>query len=78
MVVPPVIRGVLAPVLMPFGAQLLRPDTERFISNCQWIASKGVGLAIFGTNSEANSLSLAEKKHQLDRLLASPGIDRHR
>lgn len=54
------IRGVLAPVLTPFDRQL-EPDVERFISHCRWIAGQQAGLAIFGTNSEAASLSVDER-----------------
>lgn len=42
--------------------------------HCRWLVSQGSGLAVFGTNSEANSLSLAEKRRLLDRLCAD-GID---
>ena len=50
--------GVLSPVLTPF-TQELSPDTERFVSHCRWLLEQGVnGLAVFGTTSEANSLSV--------------------
>jgi 4-hydroxy-tetrahydrodipicolinate synthase len=64
---------VLAPVITPFLKDL-RPDPERLIAHCRWLLSHGVGLAIFGTNSEANSLSVAEKMILLDRLVEA-GID---
>lgn len=54
------IRGVLAPVVTPFDSHL-QPDTDRFVRHCQWLAARQVGLAIFGTNSEAASLGLAER-----------------
>ena len=41
---------------------------------CRWLLSQDVGLAVFGTNSEANSLSTEEKVELLDRLVAG-GID---
>lgn len=66
----PRIRGILSPVLTPFDAQG-RPDPDRFIRHCHWLLAQDVGLAVFGTNSEANSLSLGEKRDLLDRLLAA-------
>ncbi|WP_176079781.1 dihydrodipicolinate synthase family protein [Paraburkholderia tropica] len=54
------IRGVLAPVVTPFHADL-SPNTEAFVEHCRWLVASGAGLAIFGTNSEANSLSVAER-----------------
>jgi len=68
--VTPRIRGILSPVLTPFDAQG-RPDPDRFVRHCQWLLAEQVGLAVFGTNSEANSLSLAEKRDLLDHLLAA-------
>jgi 4-hydroxy-tetrahydrodipicolinate synthase len=67
------IRGVLSPVVTPFRADL-SPDPERFVRQCRWLTSQNVGLAVFGTNSEANSLSVDEKIELLDRLAAS-GLD---
>ncbi|PCH61558.1 MAG: dihydrodipicolinate synthase family protein [SAR86 cluster bacterium] len=65
--------GVLAPVITPFKTDL-SIDTERLIKHCQWLRSQQVGLAVFGTNSEANSLSTTEKIQVLDRLTEA-GID---
>ncbi|GHB17662.1 dihydrodipicolinate synthase family protein [Salinicola rhizosphaerae] len=59
---------VLSPVITPFGADLA-PDAEHFVRHCRWLMSNGVGLAIFGTNSEANSLSVAERQSLLERLV---------
>ncbi|HTK92732.1 MAG TPA: dihydrodipicolinate synthase family protein [Verrucomicrobiae bacterium] len=67
------ITGVLSPVVTPFTADLA-PDAERFVRQCRWLLSQNVGLAVFGTNSEANSLSVEEKIELLDRLLAA-GLD---
>ena len=67
------IRGVLAPVLTPFEADL-SPDHQRFIGHCQWLLSQNCGLAVFGTTSEANSMSAAERMTLLDALIAA-GID---
>src|SRR5205823_2660049 len=67
------IRGVLAPVVTPFKADL-SPDCERFIRHCQWLLSQDCGLAVFGTNSEANSMAAKERSTLLDVLVAA-GID---
>jgi 4-hydroxy-tetrahydrodipicolinate synthase len=67
------ISGVLSPVVTPFRADL-SPDPERFVRQCRWLSSQNVGLAVFGTNSEANSLSVDEKVELLDRLVAA-GLD---
>src|SRR5207253_8490803 len=64
------IRGVLAPVLTPFKADL-SPDRERFIAHCKWLLSQNCGLAPFGTTSEANSLSIEERSKLLDALVAA-------
>ncbi len=66
------LSGVFSPVITPF-AQDLSPDPARLIRHCQWLLSQDVGLAVFGTNSEANSMSVAEKMKLLD-LLAQAGI----
>jgi len=62
------IRGVLSPVLTPFEPDL-RPAADRFLRHCRWLLDQDVGLAVFGTNSEANSLSVAERLRLLDTLL---------
>jgi len=67
------IRGVLAPVVTPFKDDL-SPDTERFIAHCRWLLSQNCGLAVFGTNSEANSLAVEERAMLLDELVAA-GVD---
>jgi 4-hydroxy-tetrahydrodipicolinate synthase len=67
------ITGVLSPVVTPFKADLA-PDPERFVRQCRWLLSQNVGLAVFGTNSEANSLSIDEKIELLDRLVGA-GVD---
>ena len=64
------IRGVLAPVVTPFGKDM-SPDAERFIAHCRWLLTQNCGLAVFGTNSEANSLSINERIALLDSLLAA-------
>ena len=65
---PEKIRGVLSPVVTPFDGSM-KPDAERFTQHCQWLLDSGVGLAVFGTNSEANSLSVGEKRSLLDHLV---------
>jgi 4-hydroxy-tetrahydrodipicolinate synthase len=67
------IRGVLSPVVTPFKPDLTA-DPERFVRHCRWLLSQNVGLAVFGTNSEGNSLSVEEKIDLLDRLVAA-GLD---
>src|SRR5216117_4130524 len=67
------IRGVLAPVVTPFKADF-SPDCERFIRHCQWLLSQDCGLAVFGTNSEANSMAAGERSTLLDALVAA-GMD---
>src|SRR3954469_11856235 len=67
------IRGVLSPVVTPFKADL-SPDKERFIAHCKWLLSQDCGLAVFGTNSEANSLAAEERTMLLDALV-SAGVD---
>jgi 4-hydroxy-tetrahydrodipicolinate synthase len=67
------ITGVLSPVVTPFKADL-SPDSERLLAHCRWLLSNDVGLAVFGTNSEANSLGVDEKIELLDRLIGG-GVD---
>ncbi|MCV6901862.1 MAG: dihydrodipicolinate synthase family protein, partial [Achromobacter xylosoxidans] len=57
-------QGVYSPVLTPFNADL-SPSVPRFVGHCRALLEQGAGLAIFGTNSEANSLSVAEKRQLL-------------
>ena len=62
--------GVLSPVVTPFGKDLA-PDAVRFVRHCKWLLANGCsGLAVFGTNSEANSMSVAEKLELLEALVA--------
>ena len=70
------LSGVLCPVITPFDANL-DPDADRLIRQCQWLLSQNVGLAVFGTNSEANSLSVGEKIELLNRLV-NAGVDTSR
>jgi 4-hydroxy-tetrahydrodipicolinate synthase len=65
---PGLFSGVLTPVVTPFDAAL-NPDATKLTEQCRWLLSQGVGLAVFGTNSEANSMSVAEKAALLDALI---------
>ena len=63
--------GVLVPVLTPYTAAG-DPDAGRFVAFCRWLLDQGAdGLAIFGTTSEANSMSAGERMDLLDRLVAA-------
>ena len=64
------IEGVLSPVVTPFKRDYA-PDTDRFVRHCRWLLRNGcAGLAVFGTNSEANSMSVSEKRELLEALVA--------
>ena len=63
------IEGVLSPVITPFKRDL-SPDAGRFVKHCKWLMRSGcAGLAVFGTNSEANSMSVDEKLELLEALV---------
>jgi 4-hydroxy-tetrahydrodipicolinate synthase len=70
-------RGVLVPALTPFHPDLA-VDDRRFVDHCRWLLEEGAnGLAVFGTTSEANSLSTAERVSLLEQLIEngiSPGV----
>jgi len=72
----PLLHGALAPVVTPFTADL-RPDAGRLARHCRWLVAQETGLAVFGTNSEGNSLSVPEKIALLDALVDA-GIPAHR
>jgi 4-hydroxy-tetrahydrodipicolinate synthase len=63
-------RGVLSPVITPFRADL-SVDVPVLAEQCRWLLASGVGLAIFGTNSEGNSLSVGERADIIDGLVGS-------
>lgn len=63
----PRLSGVFAPAVTPFTPDL-EIDFEAYAAHCQWLQRQGAGLAVFGTNSEANSLSMTERMMLLDRL----------
>jgi 4-hydroxy-tetrahydrodipicolinate synthase len=73
MTAPERLSGLLTPAVTPFREDL-SPDRDRWLQHCRWLTSQNSGLAIFGTNSEANSLSLNEKMDLLD-FLVDAGID---
>ena len=69
MTAPKRISGVLAPVVTPFRRDL-SPDPGRYVRHCKWLLANGCqGLAVFGTNSEANSLSVEERMLLLEALV---------
>lgn len=62
---------LFVPAITPFAADL-SIDTVRFIANCKALLDDGAdGLAPFGTTSEANSMSVAERIDLLDALIDS-------
>lgn len=73
MTAPERMSGVLSPVVTAFSKDL-SVDTLRMAAHCRWLLSQNCGLAIFGTNSEGNSLTVAEKIALLEDLVAA-GID---
>jgi 4-hydroxy-tetrahydrodipicolinate synthase len=63
--------GVLVPVLTPF-TEAGDPDAKRFVDFCRFLLDQGAGgLSVFGTTSEANSMSGAERMALLDRVIAA-------
>ena len=67
------LQGVFSPVITPFNRDFT-VDHKKLTNQCEWLISQEVGLAIFGTNSEANSLSVDEKIFLLDKVI-DYGID---
>lgn len=65
---PSTLPAVLSPVLTPFTADG-GPDAAKLLKQCKWLEANGVGQAIFGTNSEANSMSAAQKMTALTALI---------
>jgi 4-hydroxy-tetrahydrodipicolinate synthase len=62
------------PAITPFTADL-SVDTARFVTICRRLLEDGAdGLAVFGTTSEANSLSVSERMAALEALVAA-GVD---
>jgi 4-hydroxy-tetrahydrodipicolinate synthase len=65
---PSTLPAVLSPVLTPFRADG-NPDAKALLKQCQWLEANGVGQAVFGTNSEANSMSDSQKMSTLTALV---------
>ena len=66
--------GVLSPAVTAFTGQL-EIDAERTVAHFKWLLQKGCdALVVFGTTSEANSLSVAERTSFLEYAVSS-GID---
>jgi len=65
---PSTLPAVLSPVLTPFKADGY-PDQAKLLKQCKWLEANGVGHAIFGTNSEANSMSATQKMNTLTALI---------
>lgn len=62
---------LFVPVITPFAADLSL-DTDRFVAQARALLDAGAhGLAPFGTTSEANSLTLAERMTALEALIAA-------
>ena len=66
--------GILAPALTAFTEQF-EIDTERTVAHFQWLLKQGCdALVVFGTTSEANSLSVAERTRFLEYAISN-GLD---
>jgi 4-hydroxy-tetrahydrodipicolinate synthase len=63
------LAGVVTPVVTPFKSDLA-PDPQRYLRHCKWLLAHGcAGLAVFGTNSEANSMSADERMVLLEQIV---------
>lgn len=61
--------GLLVPAITPFHADG-SVDTAAFVAVCKWLLANGAdGLAVFGTTSEGNSLTAAERMALLDAVV---------
>lgn len=66
--------GVMSPVLTPFDKNL-RPDGAKLAQFCRKLLEEGcTSLSPFGTNSEANSMSVEERIELLEQIVAA-GVD---
>lgn len=62
--------GVFTAVLTPFD-ETGAPDVGSLALHCRWLLANGSeGLSVLGTTGEANSLSVDERLHLLERLVA--------
>jgi 4-hydroxy-tetrahydrodipicolinate synthase len=64
---------VLCPVVTPFDSNGIAVK-EKLAQHCAWLQKNRVGLAVFGTNSEANSMSVGERVDIL-QFLANAGLN---
>lgn len=61
--------GVYAAVLTPFDGDGT-PDSAALALHCRWLLANGCdGLSILGTTGEANSLSVEERLHLMEKLV---------
>tara|TARA_B100000470_G_scaffold112240_2_gene86591 strand:- start:27 stop:950 length:924 start_codon:yes stop_codon:yes gene_type:complete len=61
----PHLKGIWAPVLSPMTSELSL-DRTRFLFHLNWLFDQGIdGAVIFGTNGEATSFSITERKELL-------------
>ncbi len=68
---PRTLSGLWVPVATPFSATG-GVDLARLIAHCRRLLAEGAaGLAVLGTTSEANSLSLDERRAVIDAVLSS-------
>jgi 4-hydroxy-tetrahydrodipicolinate synthase len=66
--------GILSPAVTAFTEQL-EIDAERTLGHFQWLLKQGCdALVVFGTTSEANSLSVTERTNFLEYAISN-GID---
>jgi 4-hydroxy-tetrahydrodipicolinate synthase len=66
--------GILSPAVTAFTGQL-EIDAERTVAHFKWLLQQGCdALVVFGTTSEANSLSVAERTSFLEYAVSN-GID---
>jgi 4-hydroxy-tetrahydrodipicolinate synthase len=71
--VPAKIKGILAPVLTPFD-QNAQPNVGRLVGHSKWLLENGCdGLVLFGTTSEANSLSVVSTGISAQKLIVGTG-----
>jgi 4-hydroxy-tetrahydrodipicolinate synthase len=65
------LKGIIAPVVTAFSNQGAI-DANRSTIHCHWLLQHGCdALVVFGTTSEANSLSLVERKSLLEAIVDS-------
>ncbi len=65
---PSTLPRVLSPAITPFRKDG-SPDADKLAAHCRWLGQNNVGMAVFGTNSEANSMSVHERLECLEFLI---------